>query len=85
MAGLHAGSFTAALATLATLLAALTALLCVQQHGVAATAAVPDGPTTDIPDGIAAASAPVPPFAAPVPSRARSERPQPGPAEVVRS
>ena len=81
MAGLHAGSFTAA----ANLLAALAALLFLPQHDAPATTAVPDGPATGVPDRIAAASAPAPPSAARVPSRARSERPQPGPAEVVRS
>ena len=82
MAGLHAGSFTAAAAAL---LAALAALLFLPQHDAPATAAVADGPTTGIPDRIAAASGAARPSAAPVPSRARSERPQPGPAEVVRS
>lgn len=82
MAGLHAGSFTAVAAAL---LAALAALLFLPQHDAPATAAVGDGPATGIPDRIAAASVAAPPFAAPIPSRARSERPQPGPAEIVRS
>lgn len=60
-------------------------VLFLPQHDAPATAAVGDGPATGIPDRIAAASVAAPPFAAPIPSRARSERPQPGPAEIVRS